>query len=161
MSNWRRRAAEGISQGDRFSFTRTFGLEDLTAFGELTRDFNPVHYDEAFARIKGFAGPVCHGLLAGSMICEIGGQLGWLATRMDFSFRKPVYPGDAVTCELIVDSIDESRFSRARARLTNQDGVEVIAVSLEGYLPELAARERLSQMIDEGDPTNPLRDQRG
>lgn len=161
MSDWRRRAAAGISPGDRFSFTRSFGLEDLTAFGEFTRDYNPVHYDDAFARIKGFDGPIGHGLLAGSMICEIGGQLGWLATGMDFSFLRPVYPGDAITCELTVDSIDESRFARARGRLTNQDGVEVIAVALEGYLPEPAARERLGQMIDEGDPTNPLRDRRG
>jgi len=161
MSNWRRRAADGISPGDRFSFTRSFGLEDLTAFGELTRDYNPVHYDDAFAGLKGFAGPVCHGLLAGSMICEIGGQLGWLATRMDFSFRRPVYPGDAVTCELTVDSIDESRFARARARLTNRDGVEVMTAILEGYLPDSAARDRLGQMMEEGDPTNPLRDRRG
>ena len=122
MSQWRKRAAEGVSPGDRFSFSRAFSLGEVAAFGELTRDYNPVHYDDAFARLKGFEGPICHGLLAGSMICEIGGQLGWLATGMAFSFRRPVYPGDAITCELTVDSVDESRFARARARLTNQDG---------------------------------------
>jgi hypothetical protein len=42
--------------------------------------------------------------------------------------------------------------------MTNQDGVEVISAALEGFLPEPAARERLSQMMAEGDPTNPLRD---
>jgi acyl dehydratase len=94
------------------------------------------------------------------MICEIGGQLGWLATGMEFAFKRPVYPGDAITCELTVDAVDASRFARARARLTNQDGVEVMAVSLEGYLPEAAARDRLSQMMADGDPTNPLRDRR-
>ncbi len=160
MSQWRKRSAEGISPGDRFSFSREFSREEVSAFGELTRDYNPVHYDEAFAEQKGFAGPIAHGLLAGSMICEIGGQLGWLATRMDFAFKKPVYPGDAVTCELIVDGVDAGRFARAHARLTNQDGVEVMAVALEGFLPDAAARDRLSQMIADGDPTNPLRDSR-
>jgi len=160
MSQWRKTAADGVSPGDRFSFSRAFSLGEVTAFGELTRDYNPVHCDDAFAAIKGFAGPICHGLLAGSMICEIGGQLGWLATGMEFAFKRPVYPGDAITCELTVDAVDASRFARARARLTNQDGVEVMAVSLEGYLPEAAARDRLSQMMADGDPTNPLRDRR-
>ena len=160
MRQWRKKAAEGVSAGDRFSFSRAFSRKELTAFGELTRDYNPVHYDDAFAGLKGFAGPVCHGLLAGSMICEIGGQLGWLATGMDFAFKKPIHPGDVITCELTVDGVDASHFVRARARLTNQDGVEVMAAALEGYLPDPAARERLGQMMTEGDPTNPLRDRR-
>jgi acyl dehydratase len=160
MQQWRKRAAEGVSAGDRFSFSRVFSREELIAFGELTRDYNPVHYDAAFAGLKGFAGPICHGLLAGSMICEIGGQLGWLATGMDFAFKKPIHPGDAITCVLTVDDVDASHFARARARLTNQDGVEVMAAALEGYLPDPAARERLGQMMAEGDPTNPLRDRR-
>jgi acyl dehydratase len=160
MSRWRKKAAEGVSPGDRFSFSRAFSLGEVAAFGELTRDYNPVHDDDAFAGLKGFRAPICHGLLAGSMICEIGGQLGWLATEMDFAFKKPVHPGDVITCELTVDGVEPSHFARAHARLTNQDGEEVMAVVLEGYLPDPAARERLNQMITDGDPTNPLRDRR-
>jgi acyl dehydratase len=160
MSRWRKRAADGVSSGDRFIFSRTFRPEEVAAFGELTRDYNPVHYDEAFAELKGFEGPICHGLLAGSMICEIGGQLGWLATGMKFAFKKPVRPGDIVTCELTLESVDASHFARAHARLCNQQGVEVMTVALEGYLPDPSSRERLHQMIAEGDPTNPLRDAR-
>jgi 3-hydroxybutyryl-CoA dehydratase len=160
MQQWRRKAAEGISAGDRFSFSRAFSREELTAFGELTRDYNPVHYDDSFAGLKGFASPICHGLLAGSMICEIGGQLGWLATRMDFAFKKPVHPGDLITCELTVESVDASHFARANARLRNQHGVEVMTAALEGYLPDPASRERLKQMMAAGDPTNPLRNTR-
>ena len=160
MSQWRKRAAEGISPGETFSFSREFSREEVSAFGELTRDYNPVHYDEAFAEQKGFGGPIAHGLLAGSMICEIGGQLGWLATGMEFAFKKPVHPGDVITCELTVDSVDANHFARAHARFTNQDGVEVMAATLEGYLPDPASRERLNQMMADGDPTNPLRDTR-
>jgi 3-hydroxybutyryl-CoA dehydratase len=160
MSEWRKRAAEGVSPGDRFSFSRAFSLGEVAAFGELTRDYNPVHYDDAFAGLKGFRAPVCHGLLAGSMICQIGGQLGWLATGMQFAFKKPVYPGDTITCELTVDGVDASHHARAHARLSNQDGVEVMTAALEGYLPAPAARDRLNQMMEDGDPTNPLRDRR-
>ena len=160
MPQWRKRAAEGISAGDRFSFSRVFNLGDVSAFGELTRDYNPVHCDDAFAGLKGFEGPICHGLLAGSMICEIGGQLGWLATGMGFEFKKPVYPGDTITCELTVDVVDASHLAHAHARWTNQDGVEVMAGALEGYLPDRATRDRLNEMMADGDPTNPLRDRR-
>jgi len=160
VSEWRKRAAEGVSPGDRFSFSRAFSLDELAAFGEITRDYNPVHYDEAFAELKGFGGPICHGLLAGSMICEIGGQLGWLATGMQFAFKKPVHAGDTITCDLAVDTVDASHFARGHARLCNQDGAEVMSVVLEGYLPDPAARDRLHQMMEAGDPTNPLRDER-
>jgi acyl dehydratase len=160
MSKWRKRAAEGVSPGDRFSFSRAFNLGEVAAFGELTRDYNPVHYDDAFAGLKGFRAPICHGLLAGSMICQIGGQLGWLATGMQFAFKKPVYPGDTITCELTVDGVDASHYARAHARWSNQDGAEVMTAVLEGYLPDPAARGRLNQMMEDGDPTNPLRDRR-
>ena len=79
---------------------------------------------------------------------------------MEFAFKKPVHPGDVITCELTVDSVDANHFARAHARLTNQDGVEVMAATLEGYLPDPASRERLNQMMADGDPTNPLRDTR-
>jgi hypothetical protein len=79
---------------------------------------------------------------------------------MDFSFRRPVYPGDAITCELFVESIDDSGFARAHALLTNPHGVEVMTAILEGYLPDVAARDRLGRMMEEGDPTNPLRGER-
>ena len=46
----RRRAIEGLQPGDTFSFSRTFTREESEAFGVMTRDYNPVHYDERFAR---------------------------------------------------------------------------------------------------------------
>ena len=51
---WRKQSIEGIQPGTVFSFSRTFTAQDVAAFGEVTRDFNPVHYDERFASSKGF-----------------------------------------------------------------------------------------------------------
>ena len=76
----RQRCIDGLKVGDTLSFSRTFTQADTEQFGELTRDYNPVHYDERWASAKGFKGLICHGLLVGSMICEIGGQIGWLAS---------------------------------------------------------------------------------
>jgi len=73
MSEWRRHAAQGLSPGMIFTFTRTFTKRDVEVFGDITRDYNPVHYEERFAQVKGFSSLICHGLLVGSMICELGG----------------------------------------------------------------------------------------
>ena len=74
----RQQAISGLKQGDTFSYQRRFTESETQDFGRLTRDYNPVHYDMRWAAGKQFAGLICHGLLVGSMICEFGGQVGWL-----------------------------------------------------------------------------------
>ena len=156
MSESRRRAIRGLKAGDSFEITRTFTHEETAAFGALTRDYNPVHYEPRFAQEKGFSGIVIHGLLTGSMICEVGGQIAWLATGMNFHFRRPVYPGDSVACHLVIAEIDERGRARANATFTNQDGVQVATAELTGYLPTGRSRDILADMVAEGDPTNPI-----
>jgi 3-hydroxybutyryl-CoA dehydratase len=156
MSELRQRAIQGLKAGDAFEVTRTFTREDTMTFGALTRDYNPVHYEPRFAQDKGFSGIVCHGLLAGSMICEVGGQIAWLATGMSFRFRRPVYPGDTVTCRLVISEIDERGRARAAASFTNQHGEQVATAELTGHLPTGRGREILADMMAEGDPTNAI-----
>lgn len=156
MPTTRQLAVSGLAPGAVFTVTRTFTQADTQAFGHITRDYNPVHYDQEFAQGKGFSGLICHGLLFTGMICEIGGQLAWLATGMDFKFLAPVYFGDTVTCRLTITSIGAKGRARAEAVYTNQDGRQVGSAVLSGRLPEGQDRERLRQMLAEGDPTNPL-----
>ncbi len=157
MSGMRQRAARGLKAGEVFSVTRTFTRQDTQAFGDLTRDYNPVHYDEGFARGKGMEGLICHGLLTGSMICEVGGQIAWLATGMEFSFRRPVYFGDTITCRMVIIEVDSQGRARAEASMTNQRGEEVASARISGRLPDPGERESLAVMIAAGDPHNPLR----
>ena len=77
MSETRRRTARGLKVGDSFNVVRTFTEEDMCKFSEITRDYNPVHFDQRFSEVKKFKGRICHGLLVGSMLTEIGGQIGW------------------------------------------------------------------------------------
>jgi 3-hydroxybutyryl-CoA dehydratase len=160
MSQWRRRAVEGFAPGDTFTLTRTFTREDTQVFGDITRDYNPVHYDERFCRSRNLSGMICHGLLVGSMICEPGGQVGWLASRMDFKFIRPVFFGDTITCRLTIVSIDPDHRARAEASYVNQAGVLVMEGVLEGILPGPDQADVLAAMLDEGDPTNKLRPER-
>ncbi len=152
----RSKAIQGLKAGDAFTFTRTFTQAETTAFGDLTRDYNPVHYDSRWTDLKGFNGLICHGLLVGSMICEFGGQVGWLATGMNFKFIKPVYFGDTIQCAITINRIDANGHSEAEAIFTNQAETKIGHVTLTGRLPLKKGRELLGRMVSAGDPTNRL-----
>ncbi|HNV46053.1 MAG TPA: MaoC family dehydratase [Spirochaetota bacterium] len=160
MTSWRQQATEGIAPGMTVRFSRTFTQEETNTFGDITRDYNPVHYDERFAKQKGFTDLICHGLLVGGMVCELGGQVGWLATGMKFLFKRPVYFGDTVTCEITVRTVDENGFAVADARFTNQSGDEVLEAKISGLVPAAQDRALLATMISEGDPTNKIAGER-
>jgi 3-hydroxybutyryl-CoA dehydratase len=156
----RKMAIEGLSEGDTFSYERVFTQAETREFGDMTHDYNPVHYDERWTGAKGFTGLICHGLLVGSMVCEFGGQVGWLASGMSFKFIKPVYFGDRVRCDVTITRIAESGRADAEAMLTNQQGEQVGFVHLTGRLPQASERALLARMIDEGDPDNGLAGER-
>ena len=154
MSDIRKRAIEGLKPKDTFTVSRTFTEQDVLHFADITRDYNAVHLEDRFAAVKNLQGRICHGLLVAGMITQIGGQIGWLASRFDLRFIKPVYFGDTITCRLTLDDIDEKGWARAEAVYKNQEGVTVLEASVEGILPGDPERKVLQAMVDEGDPTN-------
>jgi acyl dehydratase len=158
MSEIRQRAIAGLKVGDSFTIKRTFTEEDMIAFARITRDYNPIHFDDRFADVKSFNGRICHGLLVAGMLTEVGGQIGWLASVMNFRFKKPVYFGDTVTCKLTITDIDDRNRARALAEYKNEEGLLVLEADLEGIVPAAEECKVLSTMVQEGDPTNPLKE---
>ena len=140
MNQIRRRTVAGLNAGDTFTLTRTFTEKDVDAFTEVTRDHNPIHSSKRFIELKGFGDRICHGLLVGGMITEVGGQMGWLASGMNFRFIKPVYFNDTITCRFTLTAADEKNRAEAEAVFTNQHHEIVLEASLFGVLPN--ARER-------------------
>ena len=157
-NSMRHKAINGLKANDSFTYTRTFTEAETLAFGDLTRDYNPVHYDTRWTDAKGFKGLICHGLLIGGMLCEFGGQVGWLATGMNFKFLGPVYFNDTVRCRVTITDIQENGRAEAEAVFTNQHGTTVGLASMTGRLPLKAEKLILEQMVTEGDPTNKLAD---
>ncbi len=152
MSHIRRKAIEGLKVGDTFSATRTFCEQDVMRFADISRDYNPVHFDERFAKAKNLDACICHGLLVAGMITEIGGQIGWLASGMDFRFKKPVYFGDTVRCDFTISDINESGRAKAEAVFTNEFGVIVVEAVINGILPGGVERQVMKFMLDEEVP---------
>ena len=73
----------------------------LASYAAASRDFNPIHIDEEFARGTPFGGTIAHGMLVLAFISEMmtaAFDERWLrGGQLDVRFRSPARPGDLVT----------------------------------------------------------------
>ena len=150
MSQIRKQTIQGLAVGETFTVSRKFTEQDMISFADITRDYNPIHFDERFVAAKKLKGRICHGLLVGSLLTEIGGQIGWLASEMNFRFKKPVYFGDTIECSLTITQIDGPNWAKAVVIYRNQDGTVVIEAELAGILPDNRERKVLNAILQEG-----------
>lgn len=83
---------------------RTFTREDVRQFAAVSGDTQSRHADpDEDGRL------LVHGLLTATLPTEIGGELEVLAHEMAFTFHRPVYTGERVTCEWRTESVEERR----------------------------------------------------
>ena len=126
--------------GERHVFSKTVSESDVYMFAGITGDLAPQHVNQAYMETSPFGGRIAHGaLIVGYMSTTsslaIQGKpldaftpvsLGYDRIR----FLKPVFLGDTVTVDYVIDTIDEDR-NRATAAInvTNQNG-ETVAVAI-------------------------------
>ena len=119
-------------EGETFTVERTFTTEDVRRFAEVTNDTQPIHTEpDADGRL------VVHGLLTGSLLTDIGGDLEVLARRMEFEFRRPVRTGQRVTCTWTVESAEEreDRYDvESDVVFDDEDGETVATARVEGII---------------------------
>lgn len=90
------------AEGDVLSAERTFTVDEVRDFGRITGDDQSIHVDaDDDGRL------IVQGLLAGSVMTSIGGDLNYIARTMEFEFRKPIRTGQAITCDCTVVSKTE------------------------------------------------------
>lgn len=91
-----------IDEGRVITHERTFTPEEVEQFADLSGDEGSHHL------AAGTSGEVMvHGLLTATMPTKIGGDIDYVARTMEFDFPRPVYTGEAITCELTVDAVSE------------------------------------------------------
>ena len=154
MKRIREQAAGGLKVRDAFTVSRTFTEEDVSRFAGMSRDYNPVHFDARFAQARNFPKPICHGLLTACLATEIGGQIGWLASGMNFRFKAPVYVSEKVVCAWVINALDPKGCARASVTFVKEDGSTVLEAEITGIVPTGEAQAVLRQLLSEGDPTN-------
>ncbi|EMY76752.1 MaoC-like protein [Leptospira weilii serovar Ranarum str. ICFT] len=118
---------EEIEIGDKASFAKTITETDIYLFAGISGDFNPLHVDEEYAKTTIFGTRIAHGGLAASLLAPVLGMklpgLGTVALETVTKFRKPVYPGDTVTCTVEVkNKVERMRMVEMKILWTNQKG---------------------------------------
>lgn len=116
---------EEIQIGEKASFTKTISESDVYLFAGISGDFNPLHVDEEYAKQTSFGTRIAHGGLAASLLAPVLGMklpgLGTIALETTTKFRKPVFFGDTIKCEVeVIEKIDRLKAVRLKILWTNQ-----------------------------------------
>lgn len=112
---------------------RDIDLAVLVRYAGASCDFNPIHFDDTYARASGLEGVIGHGMLGMSLVSRavtdwIGdsARVRELAVRFTGSFRL----GDrlTVTGEVVDRQVDDDGRTRlaVRLRCVNDSGREII-----------------------------------
>ena len=120
------------SVGQTATRSLTLTAEHVRTFAELTGDYNPLHFDEAFAAGTRFGrlvvqGGLTTGLLHALVAMDLPGP-GTVFLSQDWKFTAPVFIGDTITAEAEVISVHASKpVSQLRFTVRRQDGETVLA----------------------------------
>jgi len=102
-----------LNPGMSESLTRTVSERDVELFGEVSGDFNPMHFDEEYAKKTMFKGRIAHGMLSASYLSTILGMQmpgpGTIFMSATTRFRAPVRIGDTVVATCTVREVNREK----------------------------------------------------
>jgi len=117
--------------GQKATRSLTLTAEHVRTFAQMTGDYNPLHFDEAFAAKTKFGrlvvqGGLTTGLLHALVATDLPGP-GTVFLSQNWKFTAPVYIGDTITAEAEVASVHPSKpVIELRIKVTRQDGETVL-----------------------------------
>ncbi len=117
---------EDIQIGQKAELTHNITNEDVDLFGKLSDDYNPVHFDNEWAKKTIFGERIAHGLLTGVYISTLlANKLpgpGTVYLKQEFKFKLPVKIGDTIKAEVEVKELQaEKKRIVLRTTCTNQN----------------------------------------
>ncbi|WP_254522301.1 FAS1-like dehydratase domain-containing protein [Natrinema caseinilyticum] len=121
-------------EGQTRTFERTFSVDDVRQFAELSGDDQPRHTEpDEDGRV------MVQGLLTATLPTKMGSDNEVLASTLEFNFHRPVYTGDSITCRSTYDTVVEREDSyRFESEIVceNSDGETVLTGSSQGLIPK-------------------------
>jgi len=102
-----------LSVGQTATRNLTLTEDHVRGFAELSGDYNPLHFDEEFARGTKFGrlvvqGGLTTGLLHALVAMDMPGP-GTVFLSQDWKFTAPVFIGDTITARAEVLSVHDSK----------------------------------------------------
>ncbi len=120
-----------VAVGQRASRSLTVTADHVRTFAELSGDYNPLHFDAAFAGRTTFKrlvaqGGLTTGLLHALVAMDLPGP-GSVFLSQDWKFTAPVYIGDTITAEAEVASVHPTKpVTELKVRVARHDGTTVL-----------------------------------
>lgn len=121
-----------VSEGDTLTYARTFTKSEVREFADLSKDTGYHHLVAGDGERL-----MVHGLLTATLPTKIGGDLNYIARRMEFEFTKPVYTGEEITCEVTAEHVEETDGRtelEASCVCTNEDDEVVLTAETAGVI---------------------------
>jgi acyl dehydratase len=129
-----------IQPSASFSWERSFTEDEIRTFSELSGDRGVHHIQpDSSGRL------MAQGLLTATLPSKIGGDINFIAKEMLFQFHLPVYAGDTITCEVVLDEVEPGeRWLRLTCSwtCTNQKGEVVMTGRGQGVIRRPGKQER-------------------
>src|SRR6187455_910198 len=120
-----------LTVGRRASRRLTLTAAHVRAFAEISGDYNPLHFDEAFATKTKFGrlvvqGGLTTGLLHALVAMDMPGP-GTVFLSQNWKFTAPVFIGDTITAEAEVISKHQTKpVTQLKIKIARQDGEIVL-----------------------------------
>ena len=120
-----------VAPGQRASRSLTLTAEHVRKYSEISGDYNPLHYDEAFAAGTRFGrlvvqGGLTTGLLHALVATDLPGP-GSVFLSQNWKFTAPVFIDDTITAHAEVLSVHPSKpVTQLAVTVTRQDGEIVL-----------------------------------
>ncbi|MHA1930717.1 MAG: MaoC family dehydratase [Candidatus Thorarchaeota archaeon] len=120
-----------IILGQEAKVDHTITEDDIQTFGNLTGDYNPLHFDEDWAKKTMFKGRIAHGILTASFISTVIGMSlpgpGTIYMSQSMRFLGPVRIGDTIIAHVEVIKLnDEKERVTLKTTCTTQEGTLVL-----------------------------------
>lgn len=120
-----------IRVGQRATRSITLTPDHVGKYAEISGDYNPLHFDEAFAATTRFRrlvvqGGLTTGLLHALVAMDLPGP-GTVFLSQNWKFTAPVFIGDTITAEAEVVKVHETKpVSLLRVQVQRQSGETVL-----------------------------------
>jgi acyl dehydratase len=117
--------------GQTASRQLTLTVDHVRKYAEISGDFNPLHFDEAFAAQTRFGrlvvqGGLTTGLLHALVAMDLPGP-GSVFLSQNWKFTAPVFIGDTITAHAEVLTVHGRKpVSQLAVKVTRQDGETVL-----------------------------------
>lgn len=112
---------------------RVVTQENINLYAEASRDFNPIHINEDFAKKTPLGGTIAHGMLILAYVSQMMGNAfgqSWLTGgQLTVRFKAPARPGDIITVKGMTSRIERTEgqnLIRCAVLCRNQNGDTVI-----------------------------------